>query len=117
MRYLEKNDWLYVDLMSPITRSQDRMNLTYDTIKTICTDFVNDSDTVIGMQCDWHDYLVKEVQMDYEKDQMMKALKVESTRCAVPVTVTQDQYGDMDVYVAINDGGITVSTKKWLLGM
>lgn len=101
--------------MSPITRSQDKMNLSYDTIKTICTDFVNDSDTVIGMQCDWHDYLIKDVQMDYDKEQIMQALKVESTKCAVPVTVTQDQY-DMQVYVAINDRSITISTKKWLLG-
>jgi hypothetical protein len=90
------------------------MTLSYDTIKTICTDFVNDSDTVIGMQCDWHDYLIKDVQMDYGKEQLMQALKVESTKCAVPVTVTQDQY-DMQVYVAINDRSITISTKKWLL--
>lgn len=84
-----------------------------DSIKKICYEFVNDSDTVIGMQCDWHDYLVKEVPFDLDKEQIMQALQLNTAELVV--NVEQLQYGEMNVYVAIRDGCITISTKKWLL--
>lgn len=88
-------------------------HLMLDSIKKICCEFVNDSDTVIGMECDWHDYLVKEVPIDLGKEQIMQALQLDTAELVV--TVTQLQYGEIDVYIAIRDGCITISTKKWLL--
>jgi hypothetical protein len=84
-----------------------------NSIKKICYEFVNDYDTVIGMQCDWHDYLVKEVHFDMDKEKIMQALQLDTAELVV--TVEQLQYEEIDVYIAIRDRCVTISTKKWLL--
>jgi hypothetical protein len=91
-------------------------SLTIDQIKNICTDFVNDPDTTIGMECFWPDYLVKEVSLDFTPEQVIQTLNVTTTEYAIPVHVHHNRYGDMVVYVAISqNGGIKISTKEWLL--
>lgn len=92
--------------------------LSFETIKNICTEFVNDSDTTIGMECAWPDYLVKWIELKdvkHTKEDIMQALNVNTTDYAVKVNVHHNQYGDMDVYIAIYDDGIMISTKECLL--
>ena len=90
-------------------------SLTFDYIKQICTEFVNDSDTTIGMECNWEDYLVKEIPLKFNTIQIMEALGVRTIEYPVPVNVHHDKYGDMDVYIAIYNNHIVISTKSRLL--
>ena len=92
------------------------MTISYDDIKNICTEFVNDSDTTIGIECMLTDYLVKEVILDCKtKDELCEALNVSRTDYAIPIEVHHEKYGDMEVYLALCDNGFIVSTKEWLL--
>ena len=109
-----KIDGHYGRKLSPITRSPNTM-LNYCEIERICTEFVNDGDTTSGMENNWHDFLVEYVPLDYTRQEIMEALNVETTVPPVPITVKHENYGEMDVYVAIQDQNITISTKEWLL--
>jgi hypothetical protein len=91
------------------------MTISYDNIQKICTDFVNDSDTTIGMECDWHDYLVQEVSLDFDNEQIMHALRVDTCKNVVCMPVEHEHYGEMDVYIRMYDKKIIISTKDWLL--
>jgi hypothetical protein len=91
------------------------MTISYNHIQKICTDFANDSDTIIGMQCNWHDYLVSDVSLDFNHEQIMHALRVDTDKDVVCVPVEHEHYGEMDVYIRIYDKKIKISTKSWLL--
>lgn len=80
--------------------------VAYNEIQKLCTEFVNDPDTTVGMECNWHDYLIKEVTFADNFGQ-------ENTIQAVPVT--HEKYGDMDVYITFRDQNMIISTKDWLL--
>jgi hypothetical protein len=75
------------------------------------TEFVNDPDTIIGMQNQWLDYLRKDLSLDYNPEELKQAFNT----TIITIPVVQEQYGEMDVYIGIRDGSITMSTKKWLL--
>jgi urate oxidase len=79
----------------------------------ICTEFVNDSDTIIGMQCDWHDYLTQEISVALGEQEIKELLHTKDN--IISVEVEHNQYGNMEVYAGIADNRIVVSTKKWLL--
>lgn len=89
--------------------------LTLANIKKICTDFVNDPDTTIGMECGWEDYLMQEQALIFSKEQILKAFNVTNTENIVAMEVCHKQYGNMDVYIAIYDNVIVMSTKAYLL--
>lgn len=92
--------------------------LTYENIQKICTEFINDSDTVIGMENDWHDMMVQDVALDYSAEDIMKALKVDISEHVVKVPVIFKYRGaeeECDVYVNIYDRKIAISTKERLL--
>jgi hypothetical protein len=91
------------------------MTISYEHVQKICTDFVNDSDTIIGMQCDWHDYLVQEVLLDFNSEEFMHALRVDTDKNVVCMPVEHENYGEMNVYIRIYDKKIRMSTKHWLL--
>jgi hypothetical protein len=89
--------------------------LNYGEIARICTEFVNDRDTTCGMENNWHDFLVEFVPLEYSRGEIMEALNVQSTISPIPVTVEHEKYGETEVYIAIQDHNITISTKEWLL--
>lgn len=89
--------------------------LTLSNIKDICTDFVNDPDTTIGMECNWLDYLVKEVPHNFTSEQSMDALGLINTQNPLIITVNHEKYEETDVYVALYDKRIVISTKEYLL--
>jgi hypothetical protein len=86
---------------------------SYDEIKQICSDFVNDEDTTIGMQCLWADCIIKEVNVDLTCEQIKNALNTRED--TIPITVNHDEYGEMDVYVGIYGNRIVISPKEYLV--
>ena len=109
---------------SPITRSPNPANrretmtktLSRDDIHELCTEFVNDPDTTVGMECNWLDYLVQKIPLpDFSAEQIMQALDLSSDDTIVCKTVEHQNYGGTHVYLTIHDGYIMVSTKLWLL--
>jgi hypothetical protein len=79
----------------------------------ICTEFINDSDTTIGMECQWLDYLTQEISIALGEQQIKELLHTKDN--IIPVEVEHNQYGNMKVYAGIADNKIVVSTKEWLL--
>lgn len=103
-------------------------DINMDVLMQVCTDFVNDSDTIIGMENLWTEYLVKEYYVDIDKDAIKNALNVPNDQNIIELSVKlfEGPYGDrqwfcpygdfdVDIYVAIHDYGIVISTRKWLL--
>jgi hypothetical protein len=122
----------YDDLLSDAeTEIQDIETidtLTMDDLINICTDFVNDSETIIGMENLWTEYLVREFYVDLDKQSIKNVLNVPDDEDIIQQTVKlyQAPYGnrqwycdygdlDIDIYIAINNYGIVISTKRWLL--
>ena len=89
--------------------------LCYDDVQKICTDFVNDPDITIAMECDWTDWLVQEVPLEYSAEQIMHALNVTTKDEIVTVPVIHQRYGNQVVYVVICDKCIIISTRESLL--
>lgn len=89
--------------------------LSFEDIKNICTEFVNDTDTTIGMECNWTEWLIKDITFENKKEEIMQALNVSTTDYIVPLNVCHYRYGEMPVYIAIYDDGIIISTKERLL--
>ena len=103
-------------------------DINMDALMQVCTDFVNDGDTIIGMENLWTEYLVKEYSVDIDKDAIKNVLNVPNDQNIIELTVKlfEGPYGDrewvcaygdfdVDIYVAIHDYGIVISTRKWLL--
>jgi hypothetical protein len=108
-------------------------DINMDVLTKVCTDFVNESDTIIGMESYWTEYLVKEYYVDLDKDAIKNALNVPNVPnvpnqdiIMLTVKLFQAPYGDrqwfcsygdldVDVYVAIHDYSIVISTREWLV--
>jgi hypothetical protein len=86
---------------------QDIMN----DLQKVGTEFVNDPDTTIGMENQWLDYLLKDLSLDYNPEELNQAFNTP----IITIPVVHEQYGEIDVYIGIRDDSITMSTKKWLL--
>jgi hypothetical protein len=84
--------------------------LTVNKLQTICEEFANDSDTIIGMQNNWHDLMIKHIPHDFTKEEVMCALKLKTADHAIPIEV-----GDETVYAAFYDKLLVISTKESLL--
>ncbi len=90
--------------------------LVYDVIKMKCTEWINDPDTTIGMECFWTDYLVEEIPLEFTKEQLANALvNTETSLGFSEIHVEHDRYGEHNVYIAIFDKRIIISTRDWLL--
>jgi hypothetical protein len=92
--------------------------ICYDDIKKICTDFVNDPDTSIGMECDWRDYLEREVPLDFTTTEIMKAMNVsyndDNTYDNIIycyMDVQHEKFGETIVCIGIQDNKIIISTR------
>lgn len=121
----------YDDLSDAGTEIQDIHiidTVTMDELKNKCTDFVNESETIIGMENLWTDYLVREFYVDLDKQSIKNVLNVPDEQDVIQLTVKlfQEPYGDrhwycaygdldIDIYIALNNYGIVISTRKWLL--
>lgn len=75
-------------------------------IHNICSEFINDPDTIIGMECNWHDLLIKEVPFQYNTD---KENIIEE------IPVINNKYGNMIIYITYRNQKLIITTKKWLL--
>lgn len=94
------------------------MPLTFEDIQKLCNNFINDYDTILGMENDWADMLVDKIELDASEQEIMQALKVDSNNYIVPVPVKfvyYDKEENRDVYVAIYDRYIMVSTRACYL--
>lgn len=89
--------------------------LLYDIIKTKCTEWINDSDTTIAMECDWTDWLVENIPLPFTKEELLSALDGTQSDGIVKIDVKHKQYGNQSVYVSIFHKYILVSTRKRLL--
>jgi hypothetical protein len=121
----------YDDLSNAETEIQDIETidmLTMDNLLNICTDFVNDSETIVGMENLWTEYLVREFYVDLDKQSIKNVLNVPCDQDVIQLTVKlyQAPYGnrqwycdygdfDIDIYIALNNYGIVISTHKRLL--
>jgi hypothetical protein len=89
-------------------------NIDCEKLQQICTEFINDENTMIGMQNNWHDMQVKEIPVSLDKQRIMQAL--ETTEDKYHVSVFDEYINDsVDVYVAISNENISIATKDWLL--
>jgi hypothetical protein len=90
-------------------------SLTIDKIKNICTKFINDPDTTIGIENQWFEYLVKEHVLNYKKEEIMRILNIDRNDIPTQITVNHSQYGNTNIYITVCENGIIISTKKWLI--
>ena len=96
----------------------DNSPLTYEYIKNICTEFINDSDTIIALENNWLDWMTQTIYVDGSKEEIMKALNVNTADKAVCIPVKFVYRGiedDSEMYVAIYDNKIRISTLERLL--
>jgi hypothetical protein len=121
----------YDDLSDAGTEIQDIQiidTMTMDELKNKCTDFVNESETIIGIENLWTDYLVREFYVDMDKQSIKNVLNVPDEQDVIQLTVKlfHGPYGDrqwycdygdldIDIYIALNNYGIVISTHKRLL--
>ena len=88
-------------------------------IRKICTEFVNDPVTTSAIQSFSKHNLVKTVNMNFTKEQLMQALNIKAINYIVPIeNIEHNTRGNMNVYVCICDDGtncIKIGTKWWFL--
>jgi len=105
---------LTLDIVDKITG-----DLLYEIIKAKCSEWINDPDTTIGMECNWLDLLVAELPLDFTKEQIALALNaIQTEDDDIPcrnIKVKHEQYGLQDLSIAIFEKRIIISTKRWLL--
>ncbi len=76
----------------------------------------------------WTEYLVREFSVDLDKQSIKNVLNVPDDQDVIQLTVKMYQapygnrqwccnYGDSDIdtYIALNNYGIVISTKRWLI--
>ena len=96
----------------------DKTPLTYEDIEKMCTEFINDTDTIIGQENYWTDLMITTIDLDYSKEEIMLALNVTTSEIPVEIPVKWTYRGeedDMTIYVAIYDHKIDISTHARLL--
>lgn len=91
------------------------MTITFAEIKALCTNWINDPDISIGMECMWEDFLVEKINIEANSEEIMKALNVSNKNEIVSIEVEHNKWGTQDIYISIYDNMIEISTKKWLL--
>jgi len=95
-----------------------KARLTYDDIKNMCVEFINDGDIIIALENRWSDWMIKTIDLDYSKEEIMEALNVTTTKYAVRIPVKWTYGGvedDWTMYVAVYDHSIQISTHEQLL--
>jgi hypothetical protein len=96
----------------------DKAPLTYEDIEKMCTEFINDPDTIIALENYWSDWMITTINLDYSREEIMRALNVTTSEIPVeiPVKWTYRRVEDeWTMYVAIYDHKIDISTHKQLL--
>ena len=90
--------------------------LTYEVIDNICTTWINDTDTTIGMECLWEDFLVKEITLNPSSTKYIEeALNIIDTNDFTEIEVKHEQYGKQSIYITIIDDSLIISTKYQIL--
>ena len=75
-----------------------------DQIQNICYEFINDPDTIIGIECNWPEYLIKKVSFEYNTDKENIVEKI---------SVINHKYAnDNNVYITFRNKMLIISTKK-----
>ena len=88
--------------------------ITFDALIEVCTAWVNDVDTTIGMECLWEDFLIKEIPLTSTsiKESLDIIIPIEEY---VKLEVEHEKYGKQDVYITVLDSNIIISTKYRIL--
>jgi hypothetical protein len=90
-------------------------SITIDDVIQICTEFANNSDTIIGMENDWTEYLVKnDIYVNMNQEDIKERLMTNDDVMSVNVRLF-NYNTDIDIYIAIEDYALTIATKKRLL--
>jgi hypothetical protein len=90
--------------------------LIKETINQICTTWINDSDTTIGMECDWTDWLIQEIPLNPSSSKYIEeALAITDENEFTKIYVEHKQYGKQDIYITVIDNSLIFSTKYKIL--
>ncbi len=102
----------------PKMTTTEKARLSYADIQKMCTDFMNDPDTIIALENYWSDWMITTIDLDYSREEIMCALNVTTSDLPVEVPVIwihYEEYDDWTTYVAIYDRKIEISTHARLL--
>lgn len=89
--------------------------ITFDALIEVCTAWVNDVDTTIGMECLWEDFLIKEIPLTSACIKEALSIMVPLEEEYVELEVEHEKYGKQDVYITVLDSNIIISTKYRIL--
>lgn len=89
--------------------------LIFDALIEVCTEWVNDVDTTIGMECLWEDFLIKEIPLTSACIKEALSIMVPLEEEYVELEVEHEKYGKQDVYITVLDSNIIISTKYRIL--
>lgn len=103
---LSQQTILTTDIIKEIYKS-----LINDIIHKICTTWINDIDTTIGMQCLWKDYLVKDIPLNTSSSNYIEeALNITDEHDITKIHVEHKQYGTNEIYITVIDNSLIFST-------
>ncbi len=120
--YDSDSDSVLSEAETLITNIRRYFDIDTNSLHNICDDFINDDAVVIGMENDWKEYMVEEIEINLNKQQIKEALYTQDDVISVPViqrgrgigsTLPHDQ--DTNVYIAIYDYNIVISAKERFL--
>ena len=90
--------------------------LAYDVIFYICTTWVNDINTTIGMECLWEEFLVNDIILNpLSKKYIIEALNITDTIDFTMIEVKHKKYCEQDIFITIEDNNLIISTEYRIL--
>lgn len=93
-----------------------RKILINEAINEICTTWINDADTTIGMECDWADWLVQEVPLNpLSSKYIEEALGITDEYQCTKIYVEHERYGREKLVITVIDNRLIFSTKYEIL--
>jgi len=122
MHIITKNDiplsleWFWSSRMSMQTLKQSDL----ENFDKICLDYINDMDTIIGMENDWHDYLFVYYHVAVpDESKVIETIKQSLMPCirksyvnAFEIEMFQTYYNcNATLYVVIDGDQVIISTK------
>ena len=104
---MKKNDYVIINICNMQTINSEQL-------QQLCTEFINDDDTIMGMQNNWYDMLVREIPVELNKNDIMQALQTTEDKYIVHV-FNKYMNDSFDIFVAISNNNVSIATKSWLL--
>jgi hypothetical protein len=90
--------------------------LVKNVITELCTEWINDSDTTIAMECGWYDCLVEDYPLSpFISKYFKEALDISDEKKYEELELQHKQYDSQYVRVTVIDDHLVISTKYELL--